>query len=109
MTTNCGECFACIGSDLTGAGPDWVTVGMTRMILCATCGNKRCPHATDHRHDCTGSNEGNQPGSRYQYPTNLPDPITCTGCTREVTVGELCVHSGATCALCCGKYCGGAE
>lgn len=37
------------------------------------------------------------------------DPITCTGCTREVTVGELCVHSGATCALCCGKYCGGAE
>lgn len=36
------------------------------MILCPTCGNKRCPHASDHRNDCTGSNEPNQPGSVYQ-------------------------------------------
>lgn len=36
-----------------------------RMILCATCGNKRCPHATDHRHACTNSNEPGQPGSSY--------------------------------------------
>ena len=35
------------------------------MILCSLCGNKRCPHATDHRHECTGSNEPGQPGSSY--------------------------------------------
>ena len=36
-----------------------------RMILCGECGNKRCPHATDHRYTCTGSNEPRQTGSRY--------------------------------------------
>jgi hypothetical protein len=36
-----------------------------RMITCALCGNKRCPHATDHRNDCTRSNEPGQPGSAY--------------------------------------------
>lgn len=37
----------------------------SRMILCEHCGNKRCPHATDHRLACTGSNEPGQPGSAY--------------------------------------------
>ena len=37
----------------------------TRMILCPVCGNKRCPHATDHRHECSGSNEPGQPGIAY--------------------------------------------
>lgn len=36
-----------------------------RMILCATCGNKRCPHAASHRNTCTGSNEPGQVGSCY--------------------------------------------
>lgn len=36
-----------------------------RMILCGTCGNKRCPRATDHTLPCTGSNESGQPGSVY--------------------------------------------
>lgn len=35
------------------------------MILCSECGNKRCPHATDHEEDCTGSNAPGQPGSSY--------------------------------------------
>ena len=35
------------------------------MIVCDKCGNKRCPHATDHRHECTGSNEPGQDGSVY--------------------------------------------
>ena len=39
---------------------------MSTMIVCATCGNKRCPHATDHNLACTNSNEPGQPGSRYQ-------------------------------------------
>ncbi len=38
---------------------------MSMMVLCPTCGNKRCPHATDHRHACTGSNEPGQVGSIY--------------------------------------------
>ena len=24
-----------------------------RMVLCPECGNKRCPHATDHNNECT--------------------------------------------------------
>lgn len=61
----CG-CYACIGNQPVHEGA-FLTVGMTRMIVCAECGNKRCPHGTDHRSPCTGSNEPNQPGSRYQY------------------------------------------
>lgn len=63
----CG-CYACIGNKPVTEG-SWITVGMSMMIVCAECGNKRCPHGTDHRHACTGSNEGNQPGSRYRYDT----------------------------------------
>jgi hypothetical protein len=37
-----------------------------RMILCPTCGNKRCPKASDHRNECTGSNEPGQKGSVYE-------------------------------------------
>ena len=39
---------------------------VTHMIVCPECGNKRCPHATDHKLACTNSNEPGQPGSRYQ-------------------------------------------
>ncbi len=39
-------------------------IGMP-FIVCALCGNKRCPHASDHREACTGSNEPGQPGSIY--------------------------------------------
>lgn len=37
-----------------------------RYIVCDICGNKRCPHATDHELECTGSNDPGQPGSVYQ-------------------------------------------
>lgn len=30
---------------------------------CEICGNKRCPHHSDHRLECTRSNEPGQPGS----------------------------------------------
>jgi hypothetical protein len=39
---------------------------MGRMFLCAKCGNKRCPHAKDHRNECTNSNEPGQKGSLYE-------------------------------------------
>ncbi|CAB4172456.1 hypothetical protein UFOVP935_22 [uncultured Caudovirales phage] len=34
-------------------------------VKCLACGNKRCPHATDHRNACTNSNDPGQPGSAY--------------------------------------------
>ncbi|HHN8545066.1 TPA: hypothetical protein ACRR0B_005013, partial [Citrobacter werkmanii] len=42
-----------------------VTVSDMRFVVCPECGNKRCPHANDHRHACTGSNEPGQEGSAY--------------------------------------------
>ena len=49
---------------------------ITKMILCPTCGNKRCPHASDHRLDCTDSNEPGQAGSVYAVPTEPePEPV----------------------------------
>jgi hypothetical protein len=36
------------------------------MVLCNTCGNKRCPHATDHENACTNSNEAGQKGSIFE-------------------------------------------
>lgn len=37
-----------------------------KMIVCEKCGFKRCPHASDHKNKCTGSNEIGQIGSAYQ-------------------------------------------
>jgi hypothetical protein len=60
------ECRACLKDKtvmIGNLGP--IPVEATRMIVCATCGNKRCPHANDHRNACTNSNEPGQPGSAY--------------------------------------------
>lgn len=66
MNTSCG-CRRCL--DESGAhelvmGLKFPITSM-QMILCPVCGNKRCPHATDHRLECTDSNEPGQPGSYY--------------------------------------------
>jgi Zn finger protein HypA/HybF involved in hydrogenase expression len=52
------HCYNCTKA----TDPDYV---LKHMIVCPTCGNKRCPHSTDHTLNCTGSNEPGQPGSRY--------------------------------------------
>lgn len=72
--TEC-QCFSCTKArsdklpDLV-PGVSWFATEkftmMQRMFLCGRCGNKRCPHATDHRLACTDSNEPGQAGSRYQ-------------------------------------------
>lgn len=46
-------CLFCLGSERAG------------MTVCQTCGNKRCPKATSHDYECTGSNEPGQAGSVY--------------------------------------------
>jgi hypothetical protein len=48
------------------------SIEMQRMFLCETCGNKRCPHAADHRHACTNSNEPGQAGSLYETAPQQP-------------------------------------
>ena len=53
----CHSCFKACGG-----------VMLDRMILCPQCGNKRCPKASDHRLDCTSSNDPGQPGSAYTTP-----------------------------------------
>ena len=57
FTSNC-HCHTCNPIDYKR--PDSVY-----MRLCPICGNKRCPKATDHRLECTNSNEPNQEGSIY--------------------------------------------
>jgi hypothetical protein len=44
---------------------DFLTGGM-RFIVCSKCGNKRCPHATNHIYECTNSNEPGQKGSSWE-------------------------------------------
>lgn len=54
-TRECG-CWFCLRDG--GAKVWW-------MVVCAKCGNKRCPHATFHGHECTGSNSPGQLGSVF--------------------------------------------
>ncbi len=42
------------------------------MVVCQTCGYKRCPKASDHRLNCTGSNAPGQPGSVYGSADHEP-------------------------------------
>ena len=65
----CGNCHAC----LVGATENGYPVTMQRMIVCPDCGNKRCPKASNHRYECTNSNEPNQRGSIYTNPAKLTD------------------------------------
>ncbi|MFT2166399.1 hypothetical protein ACMV58_21735 [Citrobacter freundii] len=50
-----------------------VTNSYMRFVVCPDCGNKRCPHANDHRNSCTGSNEPGQEGSAY--PAGLQQEV----------------------------------
>ena len=56
------DCRRCADGVTTADG---LPLTLSRMIVCPTCGNKRCPKASDHDHACTGSNEPGQPGSVY--------------------------------------------
>ncbi|WP_213782421.1 DUF551 domain-containing protein [Enterobacter kobei] len=54
-----------------------ITLRDMRFVVCPECGNKRCPHANDHRNACTGSNEPGQEGSAYPAaPHQGAEPVT---------------------------------
>lgn len=65
------DCHRCIKDLKLTAGPDEddyfesMPLSAIKMILCPTCGNKRCPKASDHRLKCTGSDDPGQAGSIY--------------------------------------------
>jgi hypothetical protein len=63
--SDCQRCDETRLAAKVAATGDW-TQGFGGMIVCPTCGNKRCPKATYHGYECTGSNAPNQPGSSYQ-------------------------------------------
>lgn len=63
------ECHQCIedfnltGEELFGS---ILPLSICKMIVCSSCGNKRCPHASNHRYTCTNSNDTGQEGSVYK-------------------------------------------
>ena len=63
----CG-CCRCVNEAVKADGGSPCDPRLIRMFLCERCKNKRCPHATDHRLSCTGSNEPGQEGSNYGVP-----------------------------------------
>lgn len=78
---NCRQCLR-DRKEENPPGSGWPTE-LTMMILCPICGNKRCPHATNHRHACTGSNEPGQVGSAYAerklHNTEVQAAAACGG------------------------------
>lgn len=67
---SCGGCHKCLSGKVAFVvmGAIEIPVTATRMILCPTCGCKRCPKASDCQLDCTDSNDPGQPGSVYGAP-----------------------------------------
>lgn len=63
----CYECWRTGKSEASSSG-NFLGVRMHSFIVCEICGNKRCPHATNHALPCTNSNVPGQPGSRYSVP-----------------------------------------
>ena len=62
--TDCYSCDDTRAKRQIAAG-DKMAALMRRMIVCPDCGNKRCPRATHHNNQCTGSNDFGQVGSIY--------------------------------------------
>lgn len=50
----------------TGCGCRKCNLDAWWMVVCDICGNKRCPHATNHELECTNSNESGQKGSVFE-------------------------------------------
>ena len=57
------ECYCMHCDEERSLAGEWLPI---RFYLCSICGNKRCPHATNHKLECTNSNEPGQKGSVYE-------------------------------------------
>ncbi len=49
------------------------------MVLCPTCGNKRCPKASDHEFRCSDSNATDQVGVREDWIPSVGDDVGYPG------------------------------
>jgi hypothetical protein len=65
LGTDCAVCDEASASEEFTRTGDYAMYLSRRMIVCMTCGNKRCPKATFHENECTGSNAPGQVGSAY--------------------------------------------
>lgn len=63
-SAGCRRCDHEIAAGLEASG-DWVGALSRPFIVCSTCGNKRCPKASDHLNPCSGSNATGQDESIY--------------------------------------------
>jgi len=61
----CHYCRRLYENSIAGKNHNDLSFLNYRMIVCPTCGNKRCPKASDHDLACINSNEPGQPGSVY--------------------------------------------
>lgn len=61
----CGDARLQAAKRIGLTGADLLFARPMGMVVCPTCGNKRCPKASDHRLACTASNEPGQKGSIY--------------------------------------------
>jgi hypothetical protein len=73
----CHSCYNCL-SDTYENGHTYPKSAYT-FTVCTSCGNKRCPKATDHTLECTNSNEPNQKGSRYGGLSHAGDMMSDKG------------------------------
>ena len=62
----CATCIEAVKQAELDATGDTLAYLCRYMVLCPTCGNKRCPKATHHGYECSGSNTPGQTGSWYQ-------------------------------------------
>ncbi len=65
------DCAVCEDAALSKL-PQMDQLFARRFIVCRTCGNKRCPKASAHWQECTGSNESGQVGSFYGPKESWP-------------------------------------
>ena len=89
--SGCGNCHACLINVKDERG---FPVSATRMILCPVCGNKRCPKASNHRYDCTDSNDTNQIGSIYR--THPAQPLSDDEIDQIIVDEQIPVRTGKT-------------
>lgn len=60
-----------------------------RMVVCPTCGNKRCPKAANHVLECSGSNDPDQLAMTEYKEARLIEAIETISQATEVDAKEI--------------------
>ena len=90
----CG-CETCHAARVDGMGAMFSAMVTGFRYACEICGNKRCPHRTDHRLACTSSNEPGQKGSSWEYyKVRNPLAAVSTDALIDELWGRLCPDMG---------------